>query len=135
MTAISSDLGDSTRSIPAKGATANGNKANGHARVHRAGPRAAEACEPDATASQRPHRVLVVGGAYAGVAAVLTLLDGADGKLATGEPPLPRLRRRIEVTLIDERDGFCTLSFRKCPCHLFCAYHDPKEDCYGTCRH
>ncbi|KAK8251051.1 hypothetical protein HDK77DRAFT_507518 [Phyllosticta capitalensis] len=96
MTAISSDLGDSTRSIPAKGATANGNKANGHAR----------ACEPDATASQRPHRVLVVGGAYAGVAAVLTLLDGADGKLATGEPPLPRLRRRIEVTLIDERDGF-----------------------------
>ncbi|KAK7611881.1 hypothetical protein BKA81DRAFT_375608 [Phyllosticta paracitricarpa] len=104
MTAISSDPVDSH--VAVRGTAANGDKANGHAKVPGAGAKAAKACEPGDTSGQEPHRVLVVGGAYAGVAAVLTLLDGADGKLATGEPPLPRLRKRIQVTLIDERDGF-----------------------------
>ncbi|KAF2138332.1 uncharacterized protein K452DRAFT_234319 [Aplosporella prunicola CBS 121167] len=47
-----------------------------------------------------PHRVVVVGGAYAGMAAVLGLLDGIDG--GRGRRP----RRRVEITLLDERDGF-----------------------------
>ncbi|EOD50310.1 fad nad-binding domain-containing protein [Neofusicoccum parvum] len=60
-----------------------------------------------------PHRVLVVGGAYAGVAAVLGLLNGLDGKPVRpvyGQPdsaqPSPRPKRPVEITLIDERDGF-----------------------------
>ncbi|KAK8168813.1 hypothetical protein BKA80DRAFT_267990 [Phyllosticta citrichinensis] len=105
MTVISSDLVDSH--VAVKGAATNGDKANGHAKLSGTESRAAEAREPgNASTSQKPHRVLLVGGAYAGVATVLTLLDGVDGKLATGEPPLPRLRKRVEVTLIDERDGF-----------------------------
>ncbi|ORY04482.1 hypothetical protein BCR34DRAFT_627057 [Clohesyomyces aquaticus] len=44
-----------------------------------------------------PHRVLVVGAAYGGISALLNLLDLSQGKPA---------RNTIEITVIDERDGF-----------------------------
>ena len=55
----------------------------------------------------RPHRIVVVGGSYGGLAAVLQLLKLVDGR----DPSLNldvRLRQGVEITLIDERDGFCT---------------------------
>lgn len=60
------------------------------------------------------HRVLVVGGAYAGVSAVLGLLNGLDGKPvrpvygeAESDAPRPRPKKPVEITLVDQRDGFC----------------------------
>ncbi|KAF4542084.1 FAD binding domain containing protein [Lasiodiplodia theobromae] len=65
-------------------------------------------------ADEKPHRVLVLGGAYAGVTAVLGLLNGLDGKPirpVQGESnksdlPNPRPKRPVEITLVDQRDGF-----------------------------
>lgn len=64
-------------------------------------------------ADARPHRVLVVGGAYAGVAAILGLLNGLDGKPvcpvygdSKSDLPNPRPKAPVEITLVDERDGF-----------------------------
>jgi apoptosis-inducing factor 2 len=72
---------------------------------------------PPETLNSAPHRILIVGGAYAGITAVLNLLDLAQGKQ---ERPsvyeLPNFegrksRRGIEITVIDERDGFCRFPF------------------------
>ncbi|KAE9369954.1 putative pyridine nucleotide-disulfide oxidoreductase AMID-like protein [Stipitochalara longipes BDJ] len=59
----------------------------------------------------RPAKVLIVGGSYAGLAATVTLLDLCRGKTSTGSipdtPPTnssPRIP--INITLVDERDGF-----------------------------
>jgi thioredoxin reductase len=57
-------------------------------------------------------RVLVIGGAYAGLAASLNLLDLCAGRIARFStdpdakpaPPLP-----IEIRIVDERDGYCKL--------------------------
>ncbi|KKY25846.1 putative fad binding protein [Diplodia seriata] len=61
----------------------------------------------------KPHRILVIGGAYAGVAAILGLLNGLDGKPvrpvygdSTSDLPNPRPKAPVEITLVDERDGF-----------------------------
>ncbi|OJD40820.1 fad nad-binding domain-containing protein [Diplodia corticola] len=61
----------------------------------------------------QPHRVLVVGGAYAGVAAILGLLNGLDGNPVRpvygdfkSDVPNPRPKTPVEITLVDERDGF-----------------------------
>lgn len=67
-------------------------------------------------ADEKPHRVLVLGGAYAGVTAVLGLLNGLDGKPIRpvqgdsnkSDLPNPRPKRPVEITLVDQRDGFCT---------------------------
>jgi hypothetical protein len=59
-----------------------------------------------------PHRVLVVGCAYGGVSAVVNLLEYANGKGRQSIYPGPdfkdvKSRRGVEVTVIDERDGYC----------------------------
>lgn len=64
------------------------------------------------SAIQSLHKIVVVGGAYGGVSAIINLLAMADGKeLPYGGNPLTGLdvplKQRLEITLIDERDGFC----------------------------
>lgn len=59
-----------------------------------------------------PHRVLIVGCAYGGISAVLNLLDYSQGKARPSVYPGPDFKgtkstRGIEITVIDERDGYC----------------------------
>lgn len=66
------------------------------------------------SASVRPLRVVVAGGSYAGFTAVLTLIDlikGVQPRIGVEAPFNPELckRHKIEIVLIDERDGFCKL--------------------------
>ena len=63
-----------------------------------------------------PHRVLVVGCAYGGVSAIVNLMDLEKGKAR--QPVYPgaefggrKSRNGIEITVIDERDGYCTFLF------------------------
>ncbi|KAF4307758.1 putative apoptosis inducing [Botryosphaeria dothidea] len=62
-------------------------------------------------ARQQPFKVLVVGGSYAGLAASLNLLDLCHGKsarfLPDSAPPAQKIP--VEITLVDERDGFLHL--------------------------
>ena len=61
-----------------------------------------------------PTKVLVIGGAYAGLAGSLNLLDLCAGRLprfntdprAKPSEPLP-----VEIKIIDERDGYCEFRF------------------------
>lgn len=60
----------------------------------------------------RKHRVLVVGCAYGGVTAVVNLLDLEKGQGRQSVYPGAdfsgkRCKRGIEVTVIDQRDGYC----------------------------
>lgn len=60
------------------------------------------------------HNVVIVGGAYGGLAAALSLLRLVDESAATANPeallqPLARLDRGLVITVIDERDGLCML--------------------------
>ena len=91
----------------------------------------------DSPQGDRPHHVVVVGGSYAGLSAIVHLLALADGrKLPTGDNPLTgldvRLRRRLDLTLIDERDGFCTPRF-----FLLSHHHDriSRRRACMHCRH
>jgi hypothetical protein len=80
-----------------------------------------------------PHRVLVVGCAYGGISAVVNLLEFSQGKARQSVYPGPdfqgaRSRRGVEITVIDERDGYCAslyptsrgsaFSMPHPPCHL-----------------
>ncbi|KAL1954141.1 hypothetical protein VTO42DRAFT_1721 [Malbranchea cinnamomea] len=57
-----------------------------------------------------PYKVLVIGGSYGGLAATVNLLDLCHGKPCrfTGETELPEPREKIpvQITIVDERDGF-----------------------------
>ncbi|CAN9169052.1 unnamed protein product [Alternaria alternata] len=58
-----------------------------------------------------PHRVLIVGCAYGGISAAINLLDYSQGKARQSVYPGPdfqgvRSRRGVEITVIDERDGY-----------------------------
>jgi hypothetical protein len=60
-----------------------------------------------------PHRVLVVGCAYGGISAIVNLMDLEKGQAR--QPVYPgaefagrKSRNGIEITVIDERDGYCT---------------------------
>lgn len=62
--------------------------------------------------SSTPHRILVVGCAYGGIAAIVNLLELSNGKARQPIYPGPdfkgaKSRRGVEVTVIDERDGYC----------------------------
>ncbi|KAF2753108.1 FAD/NAD(P)-binding domain-containing protein [Pseudovirgaria hyperparasitica] len=70
---------------------------------------------PDSPArtDSHPHRILVVGGSYAGVSGLVNLLHLIDGKPNRPSPTstLPDLkglksRKGVQVTLLDRRDGF-----------------------------
>lgn len=61
-----------------------------------------------------PHRVLIVGCAYGGISAVVNLLDLAQGKPRDTVYPTPNMsgkksKQGVEITVIDERDGYCRL--------------------------
>lgn len=64
-----------------------------------------------------PHRVLVVGCAYGGISVVTNLLACDKGK-GMGESYVPepvdlkskRSKRGVDITVLDQRDGYCTLS-------------------------
>ena len=61
-----------------------------------------------------PHRIFVIGGAYGGLSAIVTLLNILDDKpnrpCPVDLPVLPKVRSKQPwlITLLDERDGFCT---------------------------
>ncbi|RAH54779.1 apoptosis inducing factor [Aspergillus piperis CBS 112811] len=58
----------------------------------------------------RQFRVLVVGGSYGGLTAALTLLDLSRGRVArfnsTPDAQPPHRQLPIQITVVDERDGF-----------------------------
>lgn len=59
-----------------------------------------------------PHRILVVGGAYAGLALVHNILRQTKRLELDGTASSTAIctRRPLEVTILDERDGFCKFS-------------------------
>lgn len=63
----------------------------------------------------RPFRVLIVGGSYGGLSAALNLLDLSNGQRArfnyTPDAKPPASRIPVHITIVDERDGFCTPPF------------------------
>lgn len=62
------------------------------------------------TVTNPPFKVLVVGGSYAGLSAALNLLDLCHGKSVRFKPDTapPSHKIPVEITIVDERDGFCT---------------------------
>ncbi|RAL16958.1 putative pyridine nucleotide-disulfide oxidoreductase AMID-like [Aspergillus homomorphus CBS 101889] len=58
----------------------------------------------------REFRVLIVGGSYGGLGAAMTLIDLCRGRLArfnfTPNAQPPQHRIPIQITLVDERDGY-----------------------------
>ena len=63
-----------------------------------------------------PTRVLVVGGAYAGLAAALNLQDLCRGLPARCAEPeegehVEKPQFAVDITIVDERDGYCELPF------------------------
>jgi hypothetical protein len=65
---------------------------------------------------EQPFRILVVGGSYGGLSAALNLQDLCRG-LAPRCGPKPnegehveRPQYPVDITIVDERDGFCELS-------------------------
>lgn len=69
---------------------------------------------------QKPTKILVVGGAYAGLACGLNLLDLCQGKAARFSPrdavkegdekdDVFGVKSEVEIRVVDERDGYCTL--------------------------
>ena len=62
---------------------------------------------------EQASRVLVSGGSYAGLSVTLNLLDLCNGLPSrfTGEKTAPDATQQVplEVTIVDERDGFCKL--------------------------
>lgn len=65
-----------------------------------------------------PHRVLVVGCAYGGLSAVVNLLSCAQGDglrecfySDAADFKGKRSKNGVEITVIDQRDGYCKLHF------------------------
>lgn len=73
--------------------------------------------------TSRPFRVLVLGGSYAGLSAALNLRDLSlnrsprCGKKSKDpqEPSSGWNQPAVEITIVDERDGFCKRPFSRCP--------------------
>jgi hypothetical protein len=64
-------------------------------------------------------RVLIAGASYGGLSAALTLLDLTRGKLARfnydQEIKPPQHHIPVDITLVDEKDGFCTFALALIP--------------------
>jgi len=70
----------------------------------------------DSPQESAPCRVVVAGGSYGGITSVLTLLDLIDGKpLRVGSETQfsrdLRVQRKLEIVLLDKREGFCRFTF------------------------
>lgn len=65
--------------------------------------------------SSRVFRVLIVGGSYGGLAAALTLADLTRGHTARfnydPQAKAPPTGIPIQITVVDERDGYCTSTY------------------------
>ncbi|KFY34951.1 hypothetical protein V494_06326 [Pseudogymnoascus sp. VKM F-4513 (FW-928)] len=67
---------------------------------------------PEKTNEKPQNRVLVIGGAYAGLSAVINLLELANGAehrpTSVTLPPITGkpLQSSVQITMVDERDGF-----------------------------
>lgn len=76
-----------------------------------------------APSNGQPHRILVVGGSYAGLMAAINLLRLAAGNphlpSSVALPPIPQkqLQNGLKITIVDERDGFC--KFKKCSYYMY----------------
>ncbi|KAK3701827.1 hypothetical protein LTR37_015249 [Vermiconidia calcicola] len=59
---------------------------------------------------REPFKVLILGGSYAGLAAALNLTDLCEGRPSRAgfEAPVPGLAVPFEITIVDERDGYCS---------------------------
>lgn len=62
-------------------------------------------------------RVLVIGGSYAGLAATVNLIDLCDGKQprfssTSTEERTPNIKLPVDITIVDERDGYCRFHSR-----------------------
>lgn len=69
----------------------------------------------DNLALGKPHRILIVGCAYGGISAVINLLEYSQGKARQSVYPGPdfggaKSSRGLDITVIDERDGYCAFS-------------------------
>lgn len=65
-------------------------------------------------AESAPFRVLILGGCYGGLAAALNLVDLSEGRAArTGNGVLPGHDGKIpiDITIVDERDGYCKFEY------------------------
>ncbi len=65
---------------------------------------------------EAPTKILVIGGSYGGLAAALNLYDLCNGKQARTtlwrkEEPRERPTVPVEIKIVDERDGYCEISF------------------------
>jgi hypothetical protein len=61
-------------------------------------------------------KVLVIGGSYGGLAAALNLLDLCQGRPCRFSPEvIPEYRPviPIQITIVDQRDGFCMYVLRE----------------------
>lgn len=74
-----------------------------------------------------PHRILIVGCAYGGISALVNLIDLGLGHARQTVYPVPdvkgkKTRNGIEITVIDERDGYCKpiLSLQVLLCYVCC---------------
>jgi hypothetical protein len=70
--------------------------------------------QPEARWAEAPWKVLVVGGSYAGLAATTNLLDLCEARsprftLGTASDCGPKDKVSVEITIVDERDGYCEL--------------------------
>lgn len=64
----------------------------------------------DASSESTPFKVLVLGGCYGGLSAALNLVDLSEGRAArqgNGVVPGHDGKIPIDVTIVDERDGYC----------------------------
>lgn len=61
-------------------------------------------------AASAPYKALVLGGSYGGLSAALNLIDLCDARPARcgrGDEPPAAEKISVDVTIVDERDGFC----------------------------
>jgi len=84
------------------------------------------------TSLSNPHRVLIVGCAYGGISTVVNLLEYSQGKARKSVYPGPdfkgaRSHRGIEITVIDERDGYCESLYPTAPCRDIGLGYSAKE--------
>lgn len=66
-----------------------------------------------------PFKVLILGGCYGGLSAALNLIDLSEGRAArqgNGVVPGHDGKIPIDITIVDERDGYCMF---ECPHHIY----------------
>lgn len=67
---------------------------------------------PSNAAPSPPYRILVIGSSYGGLATTLNLLDLCQQLPTRFKPeqnltPVSPIEIPVQITLVDERDGFC----------------------------